>query len=605
MDLWCHLRKQNSAALPNLKLETVAQHFLGRGKHDLPPQRLFDEYERGPEGRATVARYCLQDCALVLDLVERLNVVPSLLEMSRVAATLPEDINFKGQQIKVYSQLLRAAHAENYVVEDAGGGDEEGDESYEGATVIEPVVGYYGDAVLTVDFASLYPSLMQTYNLSPETLLPPDAAPDDGFSVRPPNSERRFLRGAVRRGLLPRLLTELLAERQRAKRAAASEQDPLRRALLDAKQLALKVSANSIYGACGARRGLLSCVDVARATTGAGRHLILFTREHIERRFPGSAVVYGDTDSCFVRPAEAAARGSGEELFALGEAMAASVTAAFAEEVPGSVVRLEVEKFLRPLILYKKKRYAGLCFEEPGKPGKLLFRGIELVRRDAIPLVRDVQREVLHELLAGRGPEAAAAAVRAAVERVLTLEGGADLACVTYSKTLKASYAGGGESLAHVRAAQLMERRAEGSAPRVGERVEYVVVASETARVVDKVEAVEHARRLRLPIDWSHYVQALAAPMSRLLDVPLRSLGPHVFDAMRGFFLAAADRAQRQVRERSLARHGEEWLFGHVSKGGGTQLKLGFGSRSAAPPPKRRRPAESEEDPRQRKLAFG
>ena len=152
LDLCHHLRKENSSSLPNLKLETVARHFLGEGKHDLSPQEMFKAYEEGPRGRATVAAYCLQDCALVLSLVEKLNVVPNLLEMSAVACTLPQDINFKGQQIKVYSQLLRAAHAGGYVVEDgdqAGGHDEEG---YEGATVIEPSVGYYREAVLTVDF---------------------------------------------------------------------------------------------------------------------------------------------------------------------------------------------------------------------------------------------------------------------------------------------------------------------------------------------------------------------------------------------------------------------------------------------------------------------
>ena len=131
--------------------------------------------------------------------------------------------------------------------------------------------------------------------------------------------------------------------------------------------------------------------------------------------------------------------------------------------------------------------------------------------------------------------------------------------------------------------------------------MEYVVVASETARIVDKVEAVEHAQRLRLPIDWGHYVQALEAPMSRLLDVPLRSLGPDVFEGMRVFFASAAERARQQVRARSLARHGEDWLFGHVA-GRSTQLKLTFGARAPPPPPKRRKAVE--EDARQSKLVF-
>ena len=395
----------------------------------------------------------------------------------------------------------------------------------------------------------------------------------------------------MRRGLLPQLLSELLTERKRVKRLMAVEQDPLRRTLLDSKQLALKVSANSIYGACGARRGLLSCVEVAKATTGAGRHLILFTREHIEASWPGARVVYGDTDSCFVVPPPCEAGRSPTELFELGEAMAASVTRAFAATVEDSAVKLEVEKFLRPLILYKKKRYVGLCFEDPQKPGKLFFRGLELVRRDAIPLVRETQRLVLRELLDGAGPDAAVAHVRAAVRRVLALgagEGLEALRAVAYSKTLKASYADR-DAQAHVRVAALMDERVPGSAPRVGERVEYVVVASETARVVDKVEDVAYAAARALPIDWVHYVEAVQAPVSRLLDVPLQSLAPELLEELRRFFEEAAARAVTQVRDRSLARHGAAWVFGHVARGGGAQLKLTFGARTAPAAPKKRR----------------
>jgi DNA polymerase delta subunit 1 len=596
VDLWFYLKRENYnvEALPDLKLNTVAQHFLGEAKHDLPPKDIFDCFDQGPAQRGRIAHYCLQDTRLVLRLVERLEVLPRVLLMARVTGIPPHDVLWRGQQIQVYSQLLLKAHQQDYVVEDApsapAGEDGEAAGRFEGATVLPPQSGFYLDPIITVDFASLYPSIMRTYNLCPTTYCPPPASPAPAeaapaWCLQLPGVGHRFVRSNVHRGLLPQILDELLAQRKTAKRAMSETQDPLRKSLLNSLQLALKISANSVYGFTGATKGFLQCRQVAESTTSAGRHIIEFTRQHLTRSFEGVDVVYGDTDSCFVRLPPARREASVADIFAFGEEMAQEVTRAFAAQLEvTSYVSLEMEKILQPLILYdQKKRYAGWCIEDPKHPGKILARGIELARKDSISATRDCQKAVLKCLLEERDPAKAVELVRAAVTRILELQPGDDFSAIKQSKSLRGSYKNE-DSLPHVVVNNLIRRRSSGSESRVGDRVEYVVIASETPRIVDKAEDCAYAREKLLPPDWVHYVEALERPMSRLLGVPLASTQPELAQQLEGFFGQARARAQRQVSSASLARHGTEWLSGHrCKKGTGTQLKLALPGMTTAP----------------------
>lgn len=574
VDLWFHLKRANSTDLPNLKLNTVAEFYLKEAKHDLPPQQIFAQYRSGKaEGRAAIAAYCIQDTKLVLDLVKKLDVVQGIIQMAAVTWVTPHDINFRGQQIKVYTQILRKARDLNYVVEDtgnSGGRDEDGE--YQGAHVVDPQIGQYTDPIVTLDFASLYPSIMRTWNLSPDTLVR-EGRGCKTPSAKIPNTEHTFVRASVRRGLLPLILDELLAERKRVRKIMAGCLDPLQKSLLNGTQLALKISANSCYGFTGSTKGMMTCLEVAESTTGAGRHIIQKTSEAIEREWPGSSVVYGDTDSCFVRLPEASRLGSPQEIFDLGEVMADRVTKLFAEMTEEkSYVELEMEKFFKPLILYKKKRYAGLCFEDPTKPGKMSAKGIEMVRRDAAPILRKAQKEVLDFLVVRSDVEGAVQATKNAIEMVLATPPGGPFGDLAQSKTLRSKYANP-DGMAHVRVAQLMNERNPGSAPRSGERLAYVVIASETPRIVDKVDDLEYAERERLPPDWVHYVNMLVDPLTRLLDVPLQSLAPDKYTELLEYFELAKRRALGQLRASSLARHGTSWLRGHKTATG-TQLKL-------------------------------
>ena len=228
------------------------------------------------------------------------------------------------------------------------------------------------------------------------------------------------------------------------------------------------------------------------------------------------------------------------------------------------------------------------------EPGKMLARGIELVRKDSISVTRDCQRDILRCLLEERDPRQAVDVARRAVERVLALREGDDFGFIKQSKSLRSNYQKE-ESLPHVVVNNLMRERAPGSESRVGDRVEYVVIASETPRIVDKVECCAYALEHRLPPDWVHYVDAMEKPLTRLLCVPLRHTQPELAQELESFFAAARETAAKQVAAVSLARHGTRWISGHrCKKGTGTQLKLdlpGVHACSAAPKRARKGPA--------------
>jgi DNA polymerase delta subunit 1 len=192
------------------------------------------------------------------------------MEMARVCGVPMMYLLTRGQQIKVISQLLRKAKEQNLLIPamKVDVGDE-----FEGATVIEPIRGYYDVPISTLDFSSLYPSIMIAHNLCYTTLLrnKDNYSPDD-YTFTPCGSY--FVKSTLRKGLLPEILENLLAARKRAKLQMKEETDPFRIKVLDGRQLALKISANSVYGFTGAQVGKLPCLEISQSVTAFG--ILLF-----------------------------------------------------------------------------------------------------------------------------------------------------------------------------------------------------------------------------------------------------------------------------------------------------------------------------------------
>ncbi|CAE8679199.1 unnamed protein product [Polarella glacialis] len=495
-----------------------------------------------------LASMALRDAGLAMRLFEAQHCLFRYVEMARVTGVPMEYLLTRGQSVKVLSMLLRKARDHGYVLPAPPKGGSQGEESYEGGAVLEPCSGFYQEPVVTLDFASLYPSIMQRHNLCYSTLLRAGApAPkstqlgveDDNNNSNNNNINHnnnntsplveevpvlghRFVSARVRRGLVPMVLEELLLARAQAKRelkqATALGGDPQLRAVLDGRQLALKISANSVYGFTGMSQGTMPCQAIAASVTAYGRQMIEKAKELVEAgicrdrgKERDARVIYGDTDSVMLTLGKDC---SLQRAFELGKEAAELVSEAF-----GAPVKMEFEKVYQPFLLMSKKRYAGLARPSPDQPGKLDFKGIEVVRRDWCLLVRQVVERSLELLFREASPEPAVAYVR---ETVAALRSGrVDLRLLVISKALVRD---GAEAYAarqaHVELAERMRQRDPWQAPKVGERVAYVFVAKAAgATACERAEDPLRALEAGLPLDADYYVEhQLKLPLLRVFE---------------------------------------------------------------------------------------
>jgi DNA polymerase delta subunit 1 len=221
---------------------------------------------------------------------------------------------------------------------------------------------------------------MQAHNLCYTTLLKPDIiqklnlVKDVDYEITPNND--MFVKSTRRKGLLPEILGDLLAARKRAKNDLKKETDPFKRAVLDGRQLALKISANSVYGFTGATVGKLPCLQISSSVTAYGRGMIFKTKEIIEEHFTikngykhDAKVIYGDTDSVMIKFGV----DNLKEAMEMGREGATLVTKTFIRPI-----NLDFEKVYFPYLLINKKRYAGLYWTREDKYDKLDAKGIEV-----------------------------------------------------------------------------------------------------------------------------------------------------------------------------------------------------------------------------------
>ncbi|KAF8884972.1 DNA polymerase family B-domain-containing protein [Infundibulicybe gibba] len=507
---------QREHKLRSYTLNSVCAQFLGEQKEDVHHSVITELQNGTAESRRRLAVYCLKDAYLPQRLLDKLMCFVNYVEMSRVTGVPFNFLLSRGQSIKVLSQLFRKANEEGYVIPSTKG--EGSDEQYEGATVIEPKKGYYDSPIATLDFSSLYPSIMMAHNLCYTTLLDKptidrlNMVKDVDYIVTPNND--LFATTTRRKGLLPTILEDLISARKRAKADLKNEKDPFKRAVLDGRQLALKISANSVYGFTGATIGKLPCLAISSSVTAYGRQMIEKTKQEVEAEYcianghsHDAEIIYGDTDSVMVKfgPNDL------ERVMALGSEAADFVTGKFIKPI-----KLEFEKVYFPYLLISKKRYAGLYWTRPEKYDKMDSKGIETVRRDNCRLVSTVIETCLHKMLIDRDVKSAEDYTKQTISDLL--QNRVDMSQLVITKALsKSEYAG---KQAHVELAERMKQRDAGSAPTLGDRVAYVIIKGiKGAAAYEKSEDPLYVLENNIPIDTKYYLEnQLSKPLMRIFE---------------------------------------------------------------------------------------
>ena len=515
--------------LDSYKLDNVSKLYLGDNKIDMPPKEMFARFvEEDPIKLREVAEYCVKDTLLPHRLLSKLSILVNLLEMAKATWVPLCYLVERGQQIKVFSLLTKKAREMGFMIPTISWGQYSAD-GYEGATVLDAQKGAYYTPITALDFEGLYPSIMMAHNLCYSSMVMDSKYENIPGITYETFGFYKFAQDVP--SLLPSILLELKQFRKQAKKDMAQSSGALKE-MYNGKQLAYKVSMNSVYGFTGASKGMLPCVQIASTVTLKGRSMIDETKAYVEKNFPGAKVRYGDTDSVMIEfdVGNRTGKEAIEYSWEIGERAAQECTKLF--KAPNN---LELEKVYCPYFLYSKKRYAAKLWTK-GKDGNMNMdyidvKGLQLVRRDNTPHMREVCKELLDVVLesSDTGPPKELALQRA----IELIEGDVPNEKLILSQGLSDSYKAKGFTVsinspditdinqAHVQVVRKMRERQPGSEPQSGDRVPYILIdtGDPKAKAFEKSEDPKYAKDNNLKVDYNYYfINKFLNPVCDLIE---------------------------------------------------------------------------------------
>jgi len=591
----------------------------GLAKDDVTPQDIFRMTNEGPDERALIAKYCIQDCNLVHHLLNKIDVITGYVEMANLCSVPLDFLVMRGQGIKLTSYLAKKCREKGTLMPVLDKANS--DEGYEGAIVLPPKSDLYlEEPVACVDYSSLYPSSMISENISPDSkvwtkeydldgnLLQESGERDkdgnfmydnlpnykyvdisyDAYSWRrktPSNPKSAMMKVKVgtktcrfaqfpdgELGILPSILKECLAARKATRKLIPQEKDEFMKNVLDKRQLSIKVTANSMYGQTGAKTSTFYEKDVAASTTATGRKLLTYAQRVIEEAYKDRTVVtkeygevrtnaeyvYGDTDSVFFKFNLTELDGTP----ILGQ-KALKITIELAQQAGELATMflkaphdLEYEKTFLPFCLLSKKRYVGMLYELDPNKCKRKSMGIVLKRRDNAPVVKDVYGGIIDILMKDKDIEKAARFLEDSLRSLVDGEIGLDKLVIT--KSLRGHYKNP-KQIAHKVLADRIGRRDPGNKPSVGDRVAFAYFSNPDRKALqgDKIETPDFIASNNLPIDYAHYItNQIMKPVQQVFALVLENMT--AFKKKKGFTLR---RWHKQLEDLRKQCNGDEEAY--------------------------------------------
>ena len=289
---------------------------------------------------------------------------------------------------------VQAAEAKN------GNGDKDVDDKkgpqYSGGLVLEPKKGLYDKYVLMLDFNSLYPSIIQEYDICFTTVKRGKDMAGLAPELPPPVLGKP---GGENAAVLPQVICKLVQHRRAVKELLKKETNDVKKAQLDIRQLALKLTANSMYGCLGFSASRFYAKPLAELITGQGREILQSTVDLAQNL--SYDVIYGDTDSIMINTN----KDNLEEVRKVGQEVKREVNKRY------KLLEIEMDGCYRSMLLLKKKKYAAVVVEPSMHEGKTIYvervekKGLDTVRRDWCKLAKDVGDTCLDEIFKKRAVE--------------------------------------------------------------------------------------------------------------------------------------------------------------------------------------------------------
>ena len=555
-------------------------------KDDVTPKDIFRMTNGSADDRAVIAKYCIQDCNLVHYLFNKSDILTGFIEMAKICSVPINFLVMRGQGIKLTSYVAKKCREKRTLmpVIEKGGMDE----GFEGAIVLDPKCDLYMDnPVACNDYASLYPSSMISENLSHDTKvwsleydlagnlieewgekndegkfiydnLPNQAYVDVKYDTyiyirKHPSAAAekilngyklcRFVQPSVSgdcEGIIPAILKELLKARKDTRKLIPQQTDEFMKNVLDQRQLGYKVTANSLYGQCGAKTSTFYEKDIAACTTATGRKLLTYGKRIVEECYGNNICdttnhgkvrtkaeyIYGDTDSVFYTF-------NLEELDGnpIRGKKALEITIELAQQLGDISAKFlksphdfEYEKTFMPFCLLSKKRYVGMLYETDINKCKRKEMGIVLKRRDNAPIVKDIYGGIIDILMKKQNIQEAIDFLRGSLQNIVEEKFPMEKLIIT--KSLRSGYKNP-KSIAHKVLADRITTRDPGNKPSSGDRIPFVYISTKDKKALqgEKIETPTFITENKLKIDYSFYItNQIMKPVQQVFALVLEKI---------------------------------------------------------------------------------
>jgi DNA polymerase elongation subunit (family B) len=555
-------------------------------KDDVTPKDIFRMTNGSADDRAVIAKYCIQDCNLVHYLFNKSDILTGFIEMAKICSVPINFLVMRGQGIKLTSFISKKCREKRTLMPVIEKGDL--DEGYEGAIVLEPKCDLYLDnPVACNDYASLYPSSMISENLSHDSkvwtkeydlvgVLIEEWGEKDkegnyiydnlpGYEYvnctydtyryvrKTPTSAAEKVKAGHKicrfaqpndsgegEGIMPSILKELLKARKDTRKLIPQQTDEFMKQVLEQRQLGYKLTANSLYGQCGAKTSTFYEKDIAACTTATGRLLLTYGKKMIEECYGNNICdttnygkvktraeyIYGDTDSVFYTF-------NLEDLDGnpIRGKKALEITIELAQQVGDISAKFlksphdfEYEKTFMPFCLLSKKRYVGMLYEKDPNKCKRKEMGIVLKRRDNAPIVKDIYGGIIDILMKKQNIKEATDFLKSCLQNIVDENYPMDKLIIT--KSLRSGYKNP-KSIAHKVLSDRITARDPGNKPSSGDRIPFVYINSTNKKALqgEKIETPTYITENNLKIDYSFYItNQIMKPVQQLFALVLEKI---------------------------------------------------------------------------------
>lgn len=594
IDLLPYVRRKYK--LSTYTLENVAMTYLGTGKDPFKHHDIFAAYEAMTlESIHQCGKYCVVDSLRTYQLFQKMTVWFDLCESAEIQNVGIMVLFTQGTQICMYSQVLRYCLNNNFVYQPNPHNDSVA--HITGAIVLDPVPGLY-DNIFSFDFASLYPSIIISHNICFTTYVTDPDIPNDHCHCidfdehincehddkkkktvrvsKVPAKQKpvtcasyhfRFIKEEYGgKGIIPSLIVQLLASRKNVREEMKLLEKELKtenitderkkeiKLLLDVmecRQLSYKVSANSMYGALGASVGYLIFYQGAMSVTYIGRTSLKKVVDYVPSIYPGTLVVYGDTDSVFLRFPQLEGKNN-KESFDFCYKLSEELKKLFLSPMK---MEFEGKKYSKFLIL-RKKMYCLIVEDINGIQGETKSKGLITSRRDNCSLARNIFKNLvtvmMNELIPTNGKNIKDTN-KNTIDRILYIINNdilsvfnkfnlntskpLDFKDLIIVKTIKNNIENyKAKTLpAHVQLAKKLKER--GIDVPVNTRIEYLFINCEDEKALQgkRIEELEYyeSHKSDYKIDFLYYIEKqLIMPLDRVLKVAC-GIDNYVFDLWR------------------------------------------------------------------------